>query len=198
MNTFFKKENLKTTILAAVYLVLGILFCSMQVKMFNFVESFLCFVMIIGGVVCISIYALMSSDGKEFKLFIYGIIAVVFGFLMLTLSRFFGIILAIIVGYNGVLLIIQALKEKSKINKQWITSFVIGIIVTALAIVTIILSGTNSAKKILSLFFGIMFLIEGIYDLVQLIMLAVREHKNKKQTVVIPEEDIKVKEENKG
>lgn len=192
MKVFFRKENLKTTILTMVYLIFGVLFCLAQVKIFNYVESALCFVLLFCGIACIVIYALMSSDDKDFKLFIYGIIAAVFGFLMILFSSFFGIFLAIIIGYNGVVLIIQSLKDKSKLNKTWITSFVIGIIVVVLAIITIILSGTNAAKKILSLFFGIMLLVEGIYNLIQLIQMAVREKKNKNKTEVDINEDKKV------
>lgn len=191
MNVFFKKENLKTTILTAIYLLFGLLFCVMQVNFFNFVESVLCFVLLIGGFVCVAIYALMSSEEKNFRLFIYGLIAVGFGFLMLLLSRFFGIFLSIIIGYNGVLLILQSLKDKSKMDKGWITSFVIGVIVVALSVVVIVLSGTNTAKKILSIFFGIMLLVEGIFNLIQLIMMAVREKKNQKE-IVLNQEDIVV------
>lgn len=191
MNVFFKKENLKTTILTAIYLFFGLMFCITTVKLFNFVESALCFVLLIGGFVCIAIYAFMSSEEKNFRLFIYGIIAVGFGFLMLVFSRFFGIFLSIIIGYNGVLLILQSLKDKSKMDKGWITSFVVGVIVVALSIVVIILSGTNVAKKILSIFFGIMLLVEGIFNLIQLIMMAVREKKNP-QEIILNKEDVVV------
>lgn len=205
MNVFFKKENLKTTILTAVYLVFGLLFCITTVKLFNFVESVLCFVLLIGGFACVAIYSLMSSEEKSFKLFIYGLIAVGFGFLMLLFSRFFGIFLSIIIGYNGVLLILHSLKDKSKMDKGWITSFVVGVIVVALSIVVIVLSGTNTAKKILSIFFGVILLVEGIYNLVQLIMMAVREKKkpqeiilNKEDVVVLGEENEPTNQEKKG
>lgn len=205
MSVIFKKENLKTIILTIVYLLSGILFCSMQVKMFNFVESVLCFVLIAGGVVCISVYALMSSEDKNFKLFVYGIIAVSFGFLMLVLSKFFGIFLAIMVGYNGVVLIVQALKDRKKNDKSWISYFVVGVIVTALSIVVLILSSGNVVKKILSIFFGTILLFEAVFNIVELVMMAVLEKKksktietNKDEKIIVPDEDVKVSENDKG
>lgn len=180
MKTFFKKENLKNTISSFVYLVFGLMFCIMPAKMFNFVESALCFVLLIAGIVCILIYSLMSVEDKEFKMLFYGIIGLVLGICMFLFQRLFGIILSIIIGLGGVSMIISGLKGKKTKNPQWIADFVIGLVVTALAITTIVLSGTEVAEKIIAIFFGIMCLINGIYSLVGLIILAKKESKQAK------------------
>ena len=70
MKTLFKKENLKNTIFTLMCLVFGVLFCVMPAKMYNFVESALCFVLLAVGIVCIVIYSLMSADDKILKVLI--------------------------------------------------------------------------------------------------------------------------------
>lgn len=175
MNTLFKKENLKTTIFTFLYLILGILFCALQVTMYNFVESVLCVILLGAGVISVVIYALMSQEDKIFKLLFFGIISLTLAILMLVWPRFFGIILSIIAGLGGLMTFVDSLKDKKKGIKTWVTDFVIGLIVVLMAIVTIVLSGTNVAKLILSIFFGIIFLTQGIYGLVQLIILVKKE-----------------------
>lgn len=177
MKTFLKKENLKSTIYSLVYLVFGLLFCIMPAKMFNFVESALCFVLLIAGIICVLIYSLMSIEDKEFKMLLYGIVGLVLGICMFLFQRLFGIILSIVIGLGGVSMIVSGIKGKKTKNPQWIADFVIGLIVTTLAITTIVLSGTEVAEKIIAIFFGIMCLINGIYSLVGLILLIKKEGK---------------------
>ena len=117
------------------------------------------------------------------------------GVLMLILSKFFGIILSIIIGGSGVSLIIDSVKEKKLGLSTWITNLVVGIIVTALAVVTMVLSGTNVIKNMIAVFFGIMLLIEGIYHLVQLIIIAkIFKQAKKEQQKEITVEEFEVKE----
>lgn len=186
MKTFFKKENLKNSILSLVYLVFGLMFCILPIKMFNFVESALCFILLIVGIVGILIYSLMAVEDKDFKMLLYGIVGMALSICMFLLPRLFGIILSVVIGLGGVSMIISAIKLKKAKNSQWISDLIIGIIVSALAIVTIVLSGTNVAKKLIAIFFGVMCLINGIYSLVNLIILAKKESKlsklNQKET----------------
>lgn len=184
MNILFKKENLRTTILTILNLFLGVFFCVLQVKMYNFVESVLCMFLLGIGVVCIAIYALMSQEDKIVKLLIYGILATVISLFMMIWHKFFGIILSLIAGFGGVLMILEAVKEKKNGQKLWGTDFVIGLIVSAMSLVTIILSGSNTAKIILSIFFGLIFLIQGVYSLIQLIILCKKEKPAKKETKI--------------
>lgn len=181
MKTFFRKENLKKTILSLVYLVFGVLFCVMPNKMFNFVESALCFVLLVVGIVGILVYSVMSAEDKEIKLLLWGIVGLALSICMFLEPRLFGIILSLIIGLGGVSMIISGLKLRKTKNIQWITDFVIGIIVTALAIATIVLSGTKVAENIIAIFFGIMCLISGVYSLVELILLAKKESKQAKE-----------------
>lgn len=181
MKTFFRKENLKKTILSLVYLVFGVLFCVMPSKMFNFVESALCFVLLVVGIVGILVYSVMSAEDKEIKLLLWGIVGLALSICMFLEPRLFGIILSLIIGLGGASMIISGLKLRKTKNIQWITDFVIGIIVTALAIATIVLSGTKVAENIIAIFFGIMCLISGVYSLVELILLAKKESKQAKE-----------------
>lgn len=195
MNIFFRKENLKTTIFTIIYLLFGVLFCVMPTKMFNFTESVLCGGLLVVGFVCVIVYALMPADDKIYRLLIYGILSLVLGVLMLILSKFFGIILSIIIGGSGVSLIIDSVKEKKLGLSTWITDLVVGIVVTALAVVTMVLSGTNVIKNMIAVFFGIMLLIEGIYHLVQLIIIAkIFKQAKKEQQEEITVEEFEVKE----
>lgn len=188
MNILFKKENLKTTILTILYLFLGVLFCILQVQMYHFVESVLCILLLGAGVVSISIYALMSREDKILKMLLYGVIGVTLGIFMLIWPRFFGIILSVIAGLGGLMMFIDALKDRKKGVRMWVTDFVIGLLVTLMSVTTIVLSGTNVAKVILSIFFGIIFLTQGIYSLVQLISLCKKE-KNSDKTAIKQEKN---------
>jgi len=195
MKTFFRKENLKKTILSLVYLVFGVLFCVMPSKMFNFVESALCFVLLVVGIIGILVYSLMSAEDKEIKLLLWGIVGLALSICMFLEPRLFGIILSLIIGLGGVSMIISGLKLRKTKNIQWITDFVIGIIVTALAIATIVLSGTKVAENIIAVFFGIMCLINGIYSLVELIILAKKESKQAKEKPAEEQETEEIKAE---
>jgi uncharacterized membrane protein HdeD (DUF308 family) len=100
---------------------------------------------------------------------------------MMMWHSFFVIVLSAIAGLGGVIMIIDAIKTKKKAQEIWITDFVIGIIVVVMALTTIILSSTNVAKLILSIFFGVILLIQGIYGLVQLINMCKKEKLSKKE-----------------
>ena len=180
MKELFKKDNLKQTCFTMLYLVFGVMFCTLLGTMYDFVESALCFALLVFGVIFLCIYALLPGDDKIPKLLFYGIFGMVFGILILLYRKFFGIVLSVIVGYNGVILIISAIKDKKKKEAAWITSFVIGIIVVVLAVVAMILSGTNAGKIILSIFFGVILLLNGIFNLVTLIVKINKEKEQKK------------------
>ena len=203
MKTLFKKENLKNTILTLVYLIFGVALLVTPVKMFNFVESALCFILLAVGIVCVFIYSLMSADDKILKLLVYGIIGLLIGLFMMLVPRLFGVLLSIIVGYSGVSMIISGVKLKKAGQKTWITDFVIGIVVSALSITTIVLSllGALIARNILAIFFGVIFLTNGIYSLVQIILMLKKQKENKKkelaEKLVSGEETTEIVEEEK-
>ena len=183
MKTLFKKENLKNTILTLVYLIFGVALFVSPVNMFNFVESALCFVLLAVGIVCVFIYSLMSADDKILKLLIYGIIGLLVGLFMMLVPRLFGVLLSLIVGYSGVSMIVSGVKLKKAGQKTWITDFVIGVVVSALSVTTIVLSLIGSAigRNILAIFFGIILLTNGIYNLVQIILMLKQQRVNKKK-----------------
>ena len=183
MKTLFKKENLKNTILTLVYLIFGVALLVSPVKMFNFVESALCFVLLAVGIVCVFVYSLMSADDKILKLLIYGIIGLLVGLCMMLVPRLFGVLLSLIVGYSGVSMIVSGVKLKKAGQRTWITDFVIGIVVSALSLTTIVLSLIGSAigRNILAIFFGIILLTNGIYNLVQIILMLKQQRVNKKK-----------------
>ena len=183
MKTLFKKENLKNTILTLVYLIFGVALLVSPVNMFNFVESALCFVLLAVGIVCVFIYSLMSADDKILKLLIYGIIGLLVGLFMMLVPRLFGVLLSLIVGYSGVSMIVSGVKLKKAGQKTWITDFVIGVVVSALSVTTIVLSLIGSAigRNILAIFFGIILLTNGIYNLVQIILMLKQQRVNKKK-----------------
>ena len=155
MKVLFKRENLKLTISTILYLIFGVLFCVVPVRMFNFAEMALCVLLLGIGIVCVVIYSLMSHDDKPFKMLVYGIIAVVLGVLILMWPRMLGIVVSVIVGFSGILLVLEFCKNRKKGIKTNITELVIGIIVTILSVIAIVLSGTNVSKNLLSIFFGV-------------------------------------------
>lgn len=218
MKTLFKKENLKTTIFTIVYLIIGAMLCISPLKMFNFIESALCFVMLIAGIVCIFIYSVMSSEDKIGKLLLYGIVGMVLGIVTILFPKVFAIILSLIVCYTGIGLIISSAKDK-KLAMSWVPDLVVGIIVTVLSIVSIILVGTSVAKRILAIFFGIILLINGIYCITSLVKIVkmskkqsslyegesgekevdeTKEETDQDQTVDIEEVQIQKESENKS
>ena len=185
MKTLFKRENLKNTILTLIYLIFGVALCVSPVKMFNWVESALCFVLLAVGIVCVFIYSLMSADDKIMKLLVYGIVGLLIGLLMIFVPQSFGILLSLIVGYSGVSMIISGVKLKKAKQRVWITDFVIGVVVSALSVTTIVLSllGAIVGRTILAIFFGIILLTNGIYSLVNIIKLLKKEKENKKKEI---------------
>lgn len=185
MKTLFKRENLKNTILTLVYLIFGVALCVSPVKMFNWIESALCFVLLVAGIICIVIYSLLSLDDKPLKLLVYGLICAGLGLCMMLVPKTFGVLLSLIVGYSGVSMIISGVKLKKAKQKVWITDFVIGVVVSALSVTTIVLSllGAIVGRTILAIFFGIILLTNGIYSLVNIIKLLKKEKENKKKVL---------------
>ncbi len=195
MKVLFRKENLKITITTLAYLIFGVLFCVMPVRIYNFAEAVLCVVLLLAGIACISIYALMSHDDKPFSLLIYGIISVVLGLFILMWPRLFGIILSVVVCLTGLILVIEYVKNKKQQQKTNALELVVGIVVVILSLVAIVLSGTNVSKNIISVFFGVICLIQTIYNITQIVALL---KSIKKQTSVenktIEEKEIKIDE----
>lgn len=185
MKTLFKRENLKNTILTLVYLIFGVALCVSPVKMFNWVESALCFVLLVAGIICIVIYSLLSLDDKPLKLLVYGLIGAGLGLCMMLVPKTFGVLLSLIVGYSGVSMILSGVKLKKAKQKVWITDFVIGVVVSALSVTTIVLSllGAIVGRTILAIFFGIILLTNGIYSLFNIIKLLKKEKENKKKVL---------------
>ena len=169
MKVLFKKENLKQTISTIIYFIFGVLFCVMPVRMYNFAETVLCGFLLLAGIVCVAIYSLMSHEDKPIKMLLYGVVALVLGVLTLMWPRLFGIILSVIIGFSGVVLVVEFIKNKKKGAMSSVTELVIGIIITLLSIVAIVLSGTNASKNILSLFFGIICLTQASYAILGLV-----------------------------
>lgn len=177
MSVFFKKENLKKTIFTICYLVLGLLFCVLPTRMFNFAEFVLCYLLFVAGIICVVFYSLMPGNDKEFKVMIFGILGLLFGLFIMLWPKFLGLSLSAIICYSGVSLIVSGLKQKKEHKNEWVTEFVVGIVVSVLALATAILSGTNTAKNILAVFIGIMLLLNGVLGLSELIVLAKKEKK---------------------
>ena len=192
MKILFRKENILKTFLTALYLIAGILFFILLGRMVDFAESVLCSLLIIIGVVCIVIYSILPAESKVYSLLLYGAICAFMGFLILLVPRFFGMVLSIMIGIGGINFVIGARKLKLAGDNSWITSFVIGLVVCALAIVSIVLSGTNIAKNILAIFLGINISIQGIYNLVELILLI----KKSKRNIEITDFEVKDDKEN--
>ena len=134
------------------------------------------------GVAGILIYSIMSSEDKEPKVLVLGIIGLVLAICMFLVPRLFGIILSLIIGFSGASMLYSELKNKNSQKTEKITGLVIGGVVTGLSIVTIVLSGTNVGKKIIAIFFGVMCLINGIYSLVDLILKLKQERKLKAES----------------
>ena len=198
MKNLFKKENLKLTIAAALYLIFGALFCVIPVRMYNFLETTLCALLLGVGIVCVLMYALISHDDKPFKMLLYGIIAVVLGVLIIMWSKLFGVILSIIVGYSGTMLVIEYIKNKKQNKKANVTEFIVGIIVAVLSITSIVLVGTKVSKNILSLFFGVICLTQAIYNIIQLIkIIKSKKVEQTEKTQKTEEKTIKTEENSK-
>ena len=162
--------------------------------MYNFAESVLCTFLLLVGIVLIAIYALMTQEDRIFKLLIYGVVSTAISILMMMWHNFFVIVLSIIVGLGGVVMLIDSIKTKKKAQGLWITDFVIGLIVIVMSLTTIILSSTNAAKLILSIFFGVILLIQGVYGLIQLINICKKEKLEKQENKLEQKEEPKAKE----
>ena len=196
MKTLFKRENIKVTIAAIIYLLFGVLFCVMPIRMYNFSETILCAFLLGAGIVCIVIYALLSHEDKPLKLLLYGIIGVVLGVLILMWPRLLGVILSLIIGYSGTMLIVEFIKNKKQGSKTNVTELVIGIIVTLLSVVAIVLSGTNAAKNILSIFFGLICLTQGLFSVAQLVVVLKQEKRSVKDSSEATQEKVESIDDN--
>lgn len=196
MKELIKKENIKLTLSATIYLVLGVLFCVFLNRMVDFSESAICFVFLIAGAVLLIVYGLLPADAKIFKVLVYALVMLIVGLLILFVRKFFIFALAAMIAFGGIQSIMDAIKEKKE-NKPWITQLIIGCIIVALAIAVIVLSGTNTAKNIIAIFLGITFLIEAVIEivaLVKIVKLAKAQEKNKAQLLKQTDGDFKPEE----
>ena len=118
MKILLKKENIKILLSAVIYLVLGVLFCALLGNMLDFVETTICFVFLVVGVVLLLAYGLLPADGKIYQILIYGIVCLGLGLLILMVRMFFMIALAAVIAYGGIQSIMTAVKLKKQ-NKNW-------------------------------------------------------------------------------
>ena len=193
MKILLKKENIKILLSAIVYLVLGVLFCVFLGQMLDFAETTICFVFLVAGAVLLLAYGLLPSDGKIYQLLIYGVVCLVLGLLILMLRMFFMIALAALIAYGGIQSIMTAVKLKKE-NKNWKGEFVVGIVIVTLALIVIILNGTNTVKNIIAIFLGVTFLIEAAFEVVAIIKL-LRAQKFLEANVENPAEVVAEKQE---
>jgi choline-glycine betaine transporter len=200
MKELIKKENIKLTISALVYLILGVMFCVGLNRMVDFAESTISFVFLVIGAIFVLIYGLLPSDGKVYKVLVYGIIMLGLGLLMVFYRKFFIIALAVMIAYGGVVSIMDAINKKKE-NTPWVPECVVGVVVVALAVMVIILSGTNAAKNIIALFMGATFLIEAaieIIALVKIVKAAKPKVKDNVEVVEATEENTAIEEVKTG
>ena len=193
MKILLKKENIKILLSAIVYLVLGVLFCVFLGQMLDFAETTICFVFLVAGAVLLLAYGLLPSDGKIYQLLIYGVVCLVLGLLILMLRMFFMIALAALIAYGGIQSIMTAVKLKKE-NKNWKGELVVGIVIVTLALIVIILNGTNTVKNIIAIFLGVTFLIEAAFEVVAIIKL-LRAQKFLEANVENPAEVVAEKQE---
>jgi len=171
------KNNILKILLIVLYIVVGILLLIQLNGMLNFIESVLCAVLFVAGIIFIVLYALVPYENREYKFLLYGILCVGLGVLMIFVPRFFGIILSGIIGFGGFSLILENIKSKRDGNKMKIVDLIVGIVVCLLALSTLVLSIVYPEKDILAIIFGINLLVLGIYNLVVLIIIFT--HKDK-------------------
>lgn len=166
-----KKEQIRTIVFASVCVVLGLLFCIIPLQTLSVIETIICFVLLIYGVICILAYCLANTDLKDAWLLIRGCISTALGLLLIFIGALFVILLGVFVVLIGAIYIKSSIDDKKKNDSTWWIGLVIGIVLAVLGAVVAILCNTNLAKNIVMVIFGVTLVLTGLVRIVYLFLL---------------------------
>lgn len=156
-----KKEQIKSIVLSSVCIVLGILFCIIPLKMHMFVETVVCFAVLLYGIAAIVVYCLWNSEEKSMTLLIKGAAATAVGLLLIFVPALLVVCMGLIVVLSGAIYIKSAILDKKAGDDKWWIAVIFGVVLSVLGIITIILYNTAVGAKIAMIIYGITIILDG-------------------------------------
>lgn len=162
MIKFLKNQKVKTIVLSSILIIFGLLFCVLPNSSINYLEIVLSTLFIVYGIICLLGFTCSPRELREPLLLLESIIFMVVGVLIDFFPSLFVIAIGIIITVGGIKEILNAINIKFIGEKNWWINVVIGIIFAALGLTIIILSGTNVASMIVSIFLGVTLILDGI------------------------------------
>ncbi len=197
-----KKAQIKAICLSAVCIVSGILFCAIPSKTLGLIETLVCVVFLVVGVVSLIGYCLMNSETKSWTLFIQGAVLTTLGLLIMFVNSLFVICLGVLLAVSGAVYIKSSIDDKKSGDKTWWVALIIGILIVFAGIAVAILYNTEIAKNIVMRIFGISLLFDGIVRIIYIFIAHKEFHalislKKKREEDIIEAdfEVVRVKEE---
>ncbi len=156
-----KKEQIKSIVLSSVCIVLGILFCIIPLKMHMFVETVVCFAILLYGIAAIVVYCLWNAEDKSMTLLIKGAAATAVGLLLIFVPALLVVCMGLIVVLSGAIYIKSAILDKKAGDTKWWIAVIFGVVLAVLGIITIILYNTAVGAKIAMIIYGITIILDG-------------------------------------
>lgn len=165
------KNKYESIIISAVIIVVGILFCALPESVIDGFETFVLFVALLYGTICMIVYCLMPAEVRSVGLVLKSLIAIVLGVLLLFIRSFFILSLGIILIVSGVKIISVARLYKIMHDKKWWIELVWGVFVIALGATISVLCNTSVAKKLVLVLLGVSLILQGLFNFAEMFLI---------------------------
>lgn len=177
---FFKQEKIRTIIISSIMIVLGVLLCVIPEKSLNVLEVISAIGLILFGTISIVIYCFTPILFRDVMMLVRSIVGLGIGVLILFIPSFFVFGIGFIVAISGLEKFGDAIDHKDESKKKWIIDLVVGLFIFMLGTATVVLCNTSVASNILMLYFGISIAVDGIVNLIWVLVLHRKVKKVKK------------------
>ncbi|MBQ8451853.1 MAG: DUF308 domain-containing protein [Clostridia bacterium] len=175
-----KTEKIKVSVLSLIMIVVGVLFCVLPEKSLSVLEKIASIALIVYGLICVLEFIFTPLILKDSTVLLTGLLSIAVGSLITFVSTIFIFVIGIAVAFNGAERIAYSTDLKTAGDKKWWIDFLLGFLMFALGVATMILCNTNIAHNSMMIYFGISIIVDGLTNLILVCVLGRKLRRVKK------------------
>ena len=164
--TRFTKKEILSIVVGSVCVVAGALFCAMPQTMYNFLETILCWALILYGGVSIFIYCLTPVIFEDPIRRFSALLSLILGLLIMLIRSFLVMAIACLMILIGIVKIVMATKHKNDQIAQSSADLIVGIVFLVFGVAVGILFWTQIGMRLLMIFLGVILILESVANMV--------------------------------
>ncbi len=170
-------SDLKDIVIAVVVMIIGILLCVFTSKFLDKLEIVFTFFLFAYGAICLLGF-FSNEDGRQIMVMVQAVIYITLGILLIVIPSFFLLSIGLMLLVYGIQYIVSSVKIK-KISKVWGIILAYGIVALVLSLVIIVTWCFNLPQNTALILVGSTLILEGILNIVLVIILNKIEKENK-------------------